>query len=263
MWSQDNPRLSPLLHGDLRSWGRAGAPHISKAGFLTWGPCIGFRAQETGSCLQNNVCAHRQLLGESHGFPSELVWCTTGSSSAGVPTSWFKMAARALAAHLSSRREAEHLSSRKEAEQCDGEGRAKKAPLQFSVPLLMSPEIHFHLPVHTHPQDRLEGNTVSRLSVLQRHIKCVSINKKKERMTDNQEFLLQSLSHRRPRISDSREDMLHLSAISMPTAHAKLTEGKGRASKCLLCLGNPSATPEFTLGLQRLVLPSEVGRCSL
>ena len=51
--------------------------------------------------------------------------------------------------------------------------------------------------------------------------------------------------------------------ISMPTAQAKLTEDEGRASKCLLCLGDLSATPEFTLGLQRLVLPSEVGRFSL
>lgn len=187
-------------------------------------------------------------------FPQSWCGVPQGHPQLVVPNSWFKMAARALA---------EHLSSRKEAERCDGEGRAKKAPLQFSVPLLMSPEIHFHLPVHTHPQDRLEGNTVSGLSVLQLHIKCVSINKKKERMTDNQEFLLQSLSHRRPRISDSREDTLHLSAISMPTAQAELTQGKGRASKCLLRLGSPSATPEFTLGLQRLVLPSEVGRFSL
>lgn len=141
-------------------------------------------------------------------FPQSWCGVPQGHPQLVVPTSWFKMAARASA---------EHLSSRKEAEQCDGEGRAKKAPLQFSVPLLMSPEIHFHLPVHTHPQDRLEGNTVSRMSVLQLHIKCISINKKKERMTDNQEFLLQSLSH--PKAKNLRFEGGHVTPLCDFHAH--------------------------------------------
>ena len=62
-------------------------------------------------------------------FPQSGCGVPQGGPQYVVPISWFKMAARALAEHLSSRKEA--------GEQCDGEGRAKKAPLQCSVPLLM------------------------------------------------------------------------------------------------------------------------------